>query len=576
MPIQILPAELANQIAAGEVVERPASVVKELVENSIDAGASRIDIDIERGGHKRIKISDDGSGINKDELPLALSRHATSKIRDLEDLEHILSMGFRGEALASISSVSRLTLQSRPLEQEEGWQAHAEGREMQVHLSPCAHPHGTTVDVQDIFYNTPARRKFLRTEKTEFMHIEEVVRRLALCHFHIGFRLSHNNKLVKHYPAISDKQHHLRRLTQICQKRFCEQAVWIECEYDGMRLTGWLGSPAAARSQNDLQYSFVNQRVMRDKVVNHAIRSAFEGLINSEHFPAFVVYLEVAPEQVDVNVHPAKHEVRFHRAREVHNFIYKSILEALQSAELETISTEFRQSSSSQPNHDYIQPLRPQHSITEKTKGGYRSDVTRHAGPAVLQANWQTSSNQKQPALYAYREVLAIETPQARLTVMPFGDKGDLIERQQSLYFLRPESLLLQMLKLASDAGELVRQPLLMPVAVCRANVQLNTAQLTDQGFIIATVGQKLILKEVPSFLREQPWSQIFPSFGAANTNAESGVLELIKNMVTYGDVSVELRNKCWREIERLSDNDDWLLRCAKALPLDSWLDENE
>ncbi|MBA0211257.1 DNA mismatch repair endonuclease MutL [Pectobacterium brasiliense] len=332
MPIQVLPPQLANQIAAGEVVERPASVVKELVENSLDAGATRIDIDIERGGAKLIRIRDNGSGIGKDELTLALARHATSKIATLDDLEAIVSMGFRGEALASISSVSRLTLTSRTAEQSEAWQAYAEGRDMAVTVKPAAHPVGTTLEVLDLFYNTPARRKFMRTEKTEFTHIDEVVRRIALARFDVAITLHHNGKLMRQYRAALDKSQYERRLGSICGATFLQHALSVSWQHGDLTIHGWVADPVGAKQLPDMQYCYVNQRMMRDRLINHAIRQAYQDQLSDEQQPAYVLYLEIDPHQVDVNVHPAKHEVRFHQARLVHDFIYQAVMSVLQQA----------------------------------------------------------------------------------------------------------------------------------------------------------------------------------------------------------------------------------------------------
>ncbi len=331
MPIQVLPPQLANQIAAGEVVERPASVVKELIENSLDAGATRIDIDIERGGAKMIRIRDNGCGINKDELALALARHATSKIACLDDLEAIISLGFRGEALASISSVARLTLTSRTAEQSEAWQAYAEGRDQNVTVKPAAHPVGTTLEVLDLFYNTPARRKFMRTEKTEFNHIDEIVRRIALARFDVSINLNHNGKMVRQYRAVQEGAPRERRLGAICGTPFLEQALKIEWQHGDLALRGWVAEPSATTpALAEIQYCYVNGRMMRDRLIAHAIRQACEDKAGAERQPAFVLYLEIDPHQVDVNVHPAKHEVRFHQSRLVHDFIYQGVLSVLQ------------------------------------------------------------------------------------------------------------------------------------------------------------------------------------------------------------------------------------------------------
>ncbi|MBL5826724.1 DNA mismatch repair endonuclease MutL [Serratia fonticola] len=330
MPIQVLPPQLANQIAAGEVVERPASVVKELVENSLDAGATRIDIDIERGGAKLIRIRDNGCGIAKADLALALARHATSKISTLDDLEAIVSLGFRGEALASISSVSRLMLTSRTAEQGEAWQAYAEGRDQAVTVKPAAHPVGSTLEVLDLFYNTPARRKFMRTEKTEFGHIDEVVRRIALARFDVAINLSHNGKLMRQYRAAKEESQHERRLASICGPAFLQHALAISWQHGDLSIRGWVADPQGARQLGEMQYCYVNSRMMRDRLINHAIRQAYQDQLKDDQLPAYVLYLEVDPHQVDVNVHPAKHEVRFHQARLVHDFIYQAVTTVLQ------------------------------------------------------------------------------------------------------------------------------------------------------------------------------------------------------------------------------------------------------
>ncbi|HDM8161215.1 TPA: DNA mismatch repair endonuclease MutL [Vibrio harveyi] len=329
MTIKILPARLANQIAAGEVVERPASVVKELVENSLDSGATRIDIDIEKGGAKLIRVRDNGKGIVKDELGLALSRHATSKIHTLDDLEAIMSLGFRGEALASISSVSRLTMTSRPAAQEQAWSAYSEGRDMKVKLQPTAHPIGTSVEVLDLFFNTPARRKFLRTEKTEFAHIDELLKRIALSRFDVTINVRHNGKMIRQYRAAKNQLQTEKRIAAVCGNAFVRNMLRIELEHQGLKLHGWITTPEGARQQSDLQYCYVNGRMMRDKLINHAIRQSYETSLKPDQFAAYVLFIEIDPHQVDVNVHPAKHEVRFHQARLVHDFIYQALADAL-------------------------------------------------------------------------------------------------------------------------------------------------------------------------------------------------------------------------------------------------------
>lgn len=327
--IHLLSPRLANQIAAGEVVERPASVAKELLENALDAGATRIELDVEEGGVKLLRIRDDGHGIAQNQLPLALERHATSKIAELSDLEGVQSLGFRGEALASISSVSRLTLVSRTAEAGEAWQVEVEGRDMQPSVQPAAHPTGTTVQVRDLFYNTPARRKFLRTEKTEFDHLQEVVRRMALARFDVAFHLRHNGRQVYALHSAAEEGAQARRIGQLLGDGFLEQALPIDVERSGLRLWGWVGLPTFSRSQADMQYFYVNGRIVRDRLVAHAVRQAYRDVLYGGRHPAFVLYLELDPNLVDVNVHPTKHEVRFRDGRTVHDFLYSTLNRSL-------------------------------------------------------------------------------------------------------------------------------------------------------------------------------------------------------------------------------------------------------
>ena len=328
MPIQQLPDTLVNQIAAGEVVERPASVVKELVENALDAGAMRVDIDLEEGGIRLIRIRDDGGGIPADELALAISRHATSKIASLDDLEKVATLGFRGEALPSIASVSRFALSSRTAAQEHGVRLEVDGGRI-APAQPQPHPAGTTVEVRDLFFNVPARRKFLRAERTELGHIEEWLRSLALARPDVELRISHNGRLSRHYRPVRDDGEHLRRVAEALGEEFTAQCLQVEHAGAGLRLRGWVGLPTAARSSADQQYFYVNGRAVRDRTVAHAVRQAYADVLFHGRHPAFVLFLECEPRQVDVNVHPAKHEVRFREQRLVHDFIYRTLHEAL-------------------------------------------------------------------------------------------------------------------------------------------------------------------------------------------------------------------------------------------------------
>lgn len=383
--IQVLDPRLANQIAAGEVVERPASVAKELIENAIDAGSRQIDIEIENGGRRLIKVRDDGIGIGEQDLPLALERHATSKIESLEDLEGVSSLGFRGEALASISSVARLELVSNAAQDPTaGWRVVAEGRDMQARVSPAPHPRGTTVSVRDLFFNTPARRKFLRTDKTEFGHLEEAFRRQALSRDDIGWQLRHNQKVVHQLPAADSTAGRERRIQALLGADFIDKACYVEREAGALRLCGWVGLPTHSRSQADQQYFFVNGRVVRDRLVAHAIRQAYRDVLYNGRHPVFVLYLTLDPDVVDVNVHPTKDEIRFRDGRMVHDFLYSSLHHALantrppasqQGDESDQAAIETAPSSSS----DATQPMTPA-THDESTGMALTSSQPRHPG----------------------------------------------------------------------------------------------------------------------------------------------------------------------------------------------------
>jgi len=536
MSIAILPARLANQIAAGEVVERPASVIKELIENSLDAGATSIHIDIDKGGIKKIKITDNGHGIVKDELTLALSRHATSKIKDLNDLEAINSLGFRGEALASISSVSRLTLTSKPKSQDTAWQAVAEGRDMAVNIKPAAHPDGTSIEVLDLFFNTPARRKFLRTEKTEFNHIDEVVRRIALAHFEVSFLLTHNGNTVRQYRMASTKAQFAKRVAMVCGPKFIEHSVEVDCPHDNMTLSGWLAKPSFSRSQNDLCYSYVNGRMMRDKLINHAIRQAYADLLPADTYPAFVLFLQLDHSEVDVNVHPAKHEVRFHQSRYVHDFIYsvchKALTSALSGEEMfakhdsdmslvqeqsyavvSTNESSANQSSTNYPRADYVKPLQHVSDVrTSQSSYGYSSGAvqqgtTQHGArqtiSPVATANYQAlmtpqgSNNLQAQSESTADENLIVE--QNSLVKLNATQQGFFLSVEAPAYALFKSDTgirVLSLFKLAkstygklveqswqhengqtnSDISCLVSQPLLLPVMVSLSAEQISLA----------------------------------------------------------------------------------------------------
>jgi len=321
--IHALDPRLINQIAAGEIIERPASMLKELIENALDAGATSIDVEVENAGVKRLKITDNGHGILKHDMAMALSRHATSKIENLTDLEQIATLGFRGEALPSIASVTRMTIKSREMNSEQAWMVSSDGNNKTTEPQPVAHPIGTSIETRDLFYNTPARRKFLRTDTTEFKHLDQVVRRMALSRFDVAFKLQHNGRVVLHLPSVPADD--ARRLKMVCGDNVPENSLYFDEQRDDMRLSGWAGLPSFSRSQADMQYFFLNGRLIRDKTIVHAVRLGYQDVLFHGRHPVYVLYLEMDPAGVDVNVHPTKHEVRFRDSRSVHGFVFRSL-----------------------------------------------------------------------------------------------------------------------------------------------------------------------------------------------------------------------------------------------------------
>nr|NIW23405.1 DNA mismatch repair endonuclease MutL [Gammaproteobacteria bacterium] len=328
MSIHVLPSTLVDQIAAGEVIERPASALKELIENSLDAGATRIDVELANGGTRSIRVTDNGKGIDAEQLSLALSRHATSKIENLDDLERVATLGFRGEALPSMASVGRFKLTSRTASAAEGWSVESEGGTL-ADPKPAPHPHGTTAELNDLFYNVPARRKFLRTERTELGHADHVLRNLALARFDVEWRLRHNQRDILRLPRAETREQREARVGEVCGAAFLEHARFFEREIEGLRLWGWIADPTFSRSQADMQYTFVNGRFVRDKVLRHAVRLGYEDVLFGSRHPAYVIYLELDPRRVDVNAHPAKLEIRFRDSRLVHDFVFRTIQAAL-------------------------------------------------------------------------------------------------------------------------------------------------------------------------------------------------------------------------------------------------------
>lgn len=536
MPIQLLPVSLANQIAAGEVIERPASVVKELVENSLDAGADQIVIEIEQGGRRLIRIRDNGSGIPRDELALALSRHATSKITSLADLEAILSLGFRGEALASISSVARLKLTSKPATQATAWEAWVEGQDMRAELAPASHPTGTTVSVEDLFFNTPARRKFMRTDKTEFAHIEEVVKRIALARYDVRFQLLHNHKQVRLYPAIEKDKDSIQRITSVCGHSFTDSVIRVDEQSGPVRLSGWIAPVTACRHQADVQYFYVNGRMMKDRLLAHAIRQAYGDALQQAHgderSPTYVLYLELPAHDVDVNVHPAKHEVRFHQARQIHDFVLHNLRSAIQSQAPESTQTE----SSSSAEHHY-QSISPQ--VTENFAQQQDQLQPRHASPlpGVMAAPTAPSAAELRASQQFYAAPQHPST--SGRSPVPLGPRAAVLGAWQVLSVIQQRMALIQqpentrtplfLLDLQSVQQRCVArqlaeqwqtglagQPLLIPVqltdpTVLAALADVDVKVLARLGVQLESTRQQVLIKQVPAALRQSDVSQSIP-----------------------------------------------------------------
>jgi len=547
MHIQVLAPQLINQIAAGEVIERPASVVKELLENSLDAAAAAIEIDIEQGGRQRIRVRDDGSGIDRDELSLALSRHATSKIASLEDLERIGSLGFRGEALPSIASVSRLQLSSRTPDDASGWCVHSDGSEQNLTPAPVAHLPGTTVDVRDLFFNTPARRKFLRAETTEFKHIENLVRRFALSCFPVALKLVHNQRPVLHLPAAQGHEEQERRVAELCGRAFMEQAVYVDHAAAGLSLRGWVGMPTFSRSQPDLQYFYVNNRMVRDKLVTHAVRQAYQDVLFHGRHPAYVMFLSIDAAGVDVNAHPTKHEVRFRDSRLVHDYLFRTLHEALAQLRPGT----------GQP------AAQPMHTLQDLPAG--------RGGPAAPQQGRMPLGVQEQLSRYA---ALHPRPLQARASApLADADTGDhplgyALAQLHGVYILAENAAGLVLVDMhaaherityeglkAAQAGEGIRsQPLLVPLSLDVSRREADACEerrkwFAELGFEIDRMGlEQVVVRQVPALLGDADIAALVRDVLADllehgdSRRVQETVNELLATMACHGSVRANRR----------------------------------
>ncbi len=557
--IRALEPRLINQIAAGEIIERPASIAKELIENALDAGASRIDIEVDKAGVQRFKISDNGHGILKQDLAMALSRHATSKIENLNDLEQIATLGFRGEALPSIASVTRLTIQSREQTSEQGWMVSSDGNNEVSDTVPVAHPVGTTIEARDLFYNTPARRKFLRTDNTEFKHLDQVVRRMALSRFDVAFKLSHNGRIVLHLPAVAADDS--RRVKMVCGDNVPENSTFFEESRDSIRLYGWLGLPGFSRSQADMQYFFLNGRLIRDKTVIHAIRMAYQDVLFHGRHPVYVLYLEMDPAAVDVNVHPTKHEVRFRESGAIHSFVFRTLQQELNVSAGESSSVQVDVATGMASPR----PINPNSVDLSNQQSNFRYESGR-----------SPSANEVHEQVYAYSQLGdSVFRPNSRSPEFINADQpvggiqgvippmGYALAQLKGVYILAEneaglilvdmhaahERITYERLKQSFDRATIAQQELLVPVTIQVSEPEVGAWQeqsgLFDQlGLTIEQMDELvLVVRSVPELLVKSDISQLVRDVLAdivaheKSNRIEETVHELLSSMACHGSV---------------------------------------
>ena len=523
--IQAMPTQLVNQIAAGEVVERPASVVKELLENSLDANATKIEIDVEQGGIKSIRIRDNGHGIHHEDLVLSLSPHATSKIQSIEDLESVNSLGFRGEALPSIASVSRLSLTSRWLDDDQAWCIQGQGNES-FDIQPAAHSAGTTIEVRDLFFNVPARRKFLRTEKTEFGHLDDVIKKIALSHFNVDITLRHNQRAVRQLRSAADRLQQEKRIAEVCGPAFIEQAVHMDFSMQGYRLWGWIALPTFSRSQADMQFFYVNGRMVRDKLVSHAVRQAYQDVLYHGRHPAYVLFLELDPAWVDVNAHPGKHEVRFRQSRDVHDFLFRAIHRSLADARPDESDS---------------------HNISHFSGGRHAGGSNQSMNPAAMPSpgrNQRGSSHSQAGLSLAVAEQLQVyhdlvsAPPAEDAEIPPLGYARAqlhgvyiLAENNEGMVLVdmhaAHERITYERLKQAVSGDGIMAQPLLVPVSVAVSEKEAESAETHSQvfaelGFELDRAGpESLRIRQIPVIL--------------ANADAEGLLRDVLADLMRHG-----------------------------------------
>ena len=506
-----------------------------------------------------MRVRDNGSGIHEEDLALSLSRHATSKIKSLDDLEQIMTLGFRGEALASISSVSRLILSSATAN-GPGWQVTAQGIDMEPQVSPAAHPQGTTIEVRDLFFNTPARRKFLRAEKTEFDHIDEVIKRVALSSFSVNFTLKHNQRLIRQYRAAQSGIEFEQRVSSLCGAIFVENALKIEAEVAGLKLWGWIALPTFSRAQADLQYFYVNGRIIRDKLVNHAVRHAYHDVLYGNRHPAYILFLEISPAQVDVNVHPTKHEVRFRESRLIHDFISRSIHDALAGmrpgqndvvASAAFVSNAHSTEISSPHSHSHV------HSSVPIKKNYVTEFPHQHSMPFKVKEQ-----------MTAYEKLHAVDHSPIEKKEMDIPPLGFALAQLKGIYILAEntsglvlvdmhaahERVVYEQLKVRIAEHGIIAQPLLVPLAITLSEREVNSieshAELFQKvGMRLERLGQEtIVVREVPDLMRDGHVEQLVRDIAAdlveneKSSRLEEHLEHLLGTMACHGAVRAHRR----------------------------------
>lgn len=578
MPIRILPSQLISQIAAGEVIERPASIVKELLENSLDAGATEIDIDVDQGGSGRIRVRDNGSGMSREDLMQSVQRHATSKISSFDDLVQIRSMGFRGEALPSIASVSRFELTSRQRDQDQGWCLRNDGDRF-TDPEPAAHPVGTTVLVRDLFFNLPARRKFLKAERTEYGHIDDLVKRVAMSRFDVQVRLSHNGRVTRHYRIADSLAACEQRLTELLGPEFLQHALRIRSESAGMVLHGWAANATWSRSQSDQQYFYVNHRHIRDKLIMHAIKRAYHDVLYHGRHPVYVLFLEIDPSEVDVNVHPAKHEVRFRESGLVHQFISRGIADHL-AAETPAEAAVDRQHGD--PDRDHLaasglrdqQPMRYDEQAADHQSNSVRELARRRDGAAasgsLMHARQLYQSDQALPSLEDQGDE---QIPPLGFAIAQLHGIYILAENRDGLIIVdmhaAHERITYERMKQAMDQQALKSQPLLVPVTVAVSEKEADYAethrqQLARFGLKVDRLApESLRVSAIPVLLQRADPAALLRdvladliAVGSSNRIAEQAN-DVLSSMACHGSVRAHRRltipemNALLRDMER-------------------------